>query len=751
MPKEKGGGKPKRTVKRTRRRSERVEVVRTKRLTQARWQPVVGEETLDLLGSLKIPPASRDHVRNEAVQVLSNCIPPEDKTGAETGLVVGYVQSGKTMSFTTVAALARDNNYQMVIVITGISVPLLDQSTERLTRDLRLGARNDRKWQRFTNPSPDGNDRENILKTLGDWDDPDVPMEQRRTVLITVMKNVTYLDRLVVVLKSLPLDGRPVIVIDDEADQAGLNNAVRRAMESATYQRLRRIRDALPHHSYLQYTATPQAPLLINLIDALSPRFASLLEPGPEYVGGRAFFVDMPELVKVIPETEIISSSNVLNEPPETLLEALRLFFLGVSAGLLTENGRGYRSMLVHPSQRREDHLQYFSWVKAITARWGSVLEQPTSDKDRQELIAEFRSSYADLRKTVKDLPSFDDLTRHLKRAIRQTQVQEMNTRVGETPTIDWASTYAHILVGGQAMDRGFTVEGLTVTYMPRSLGVGNADNVQQRARFLGYKRSYLGYCRVFLSDDARSAYERYVRHEEDVRSRLEAHIESGKPLTEWKREFFLTSQLKPCRRSVLGLDYVRMAFGDEWWYPDAPYEADLDLNRRTVEEFVEKLKMRPDRGHADRTEFQKHLVSERVSLATAFDELLTQYTLADPEDSQRFTTLRILIQDYLEENPDATCSVYLMSSGKARERKLDRDGRIVNLLQGPHPDADGEIYPGDRQIHLADGVTIQIHRVRIKENDGGRIDNVPTIAIWTPKSISQDLITQSQPLPSSD
>src|SRR6266576_6037307 len=312
MPKEKGGGKPKRTVKRTRRRSERVEVGRTKRLTHARWQPVVGEETLELLDSLRIPPTSRAHVRDEAVQVLSRCVPPASGSGAETGLVVGYVQSGKTMSFTTVAALARDNNYQMVIVITGISVPLLDQSTERLTRDLRLGARNDRKWRRFTNPSPDGNDRANMLKTLGDWDDPDVPMDQRRTVLITVMKNGTYQDRLVVVLKSLPLDGRPVIVIDDEADQAGLNNAVRRAMESATYQRLRRIRDALPHHSYLQYTATPQAPLLINLIDVLSPRFASLLEPGPEYAGGRAFFVDVPELVKVIPETEIISSSNVL-------------------------------------------------------------------------------------------------------------------------------------------------------------------------------------------------------------------------------------------------------------------------------------------------------------------------------------------------------------------------------------------------------------------------------------------------------
>jgi hypothetical protein len=51
-------------------------------------------------------------------------------------------------------------------------------------------------------------------------------------------------------------------------------------------------------------------------------------------------------------------------------------------------------------------------------------------------------------------------------------------------------------------MDRGFTVEGLTVTYMPRGLGMGNADTVQQRARFFGYKRSYLGQCRIFVGPD---------------------------------------------------------------------------------------------------------------------------------------------------------------------------------------------------------------------------------------------------------
>lgn len=70
-------------------------------------------------------------------------------------------------------------------------------------------------------------------------------------------------------------------------------------------------------------------------------------------------------------------------------------------------------------------------------------------------------------------------------------------------------------------MDRGFTVEGLTVTYMPRNVGVGNVDTIQQRARFFGYKRSYLGYCRVFLDQVTIDAYNSIVDHEENVRDQL--------------------------------------------------------------------------------------------------------------------------------------------------------------------------------------------------------------------------------------
>jgi hypothetical protein len=729
---------------------ERVEVLRPRPASGALWQPLVGKETVDLIRTLDLPDESRQRVVEEAAKVLSRCVPPSAAGGRETGLVIGYVQSGKTMSFTTVGALARDNGYQLVVVITGVSVPLLNQSTDRLIKDLRLSTRKDRKWQRFTNPTPDGNDVTNLQNTLADWDDATVHPDERRTVLITVMKNVKHLDNLIAVLEALSLDRRPAIVIDDEADQAGLNTGVRQGRESATYQRLLRIRRALPHHTYLQYTATPQAPLLINLIDVLSPRFTELLTPGPDYVGGRDFFIEAPGLVRTVPESEIPSASNTLHEPPDSLLQALRLFFLGVAAGLIRDQGHGNRSMLVHPSQRTYDHGQYFTWVRAVTERWGATLGLPEGDSDRSELLDEFRDAFNDLQATVADLPTFEELIRRLPRAIRQCRVEEVNTRGGETPAIEWNATYPHILVGGQAMDRGFTVEGLTVTYMPRGIGVGNADNVQQRARFLGYKRQYLGYCRVFLENIARDAYRSYVVHEEDVRARLAAYSATGKPLSEWKREFFLTSQLKPTRKSVLGLDYMRVAFSDEWWNPGVPHDTmeAVEKNREVVSSFVRSLRLSPDKGHADRSEVMRHLVDDDVSLESAFEDLLTRYIVTAPEDSQRFTALLILIRTYLEDNPEATCRVYVMSGGKLRKRGLDEQGRIANLFQGAHPDTRGAIYPGDRKLVRQGALTIQIHQLVIEDEQGGSITGVPTLAVWVPREIAHDLVVQDQPKP---
>src|SRR5688500_475373 len=73
----------------------------------AKWQPVEGPETRQLLRHLALSEESSERLKRETLRILSRAIPPTAQAGEETGLVVGHVQSGKTMSFTTLAALAR--------------------------------------------------------------------------------------------------------------------------------------------------------------------------------------------------------------------------------------------------------------------------------------------------------------------------------------------------------------------------------------------------------------------------------------------------------------------------------------------------------------------------------------------------------------------------------------------------------------------------------------------------------------------
>ncbi len=107
-------------------------------------------------------------------------------------------------------------------------------------------------------------------------------------------------------------------------------------------------------------------------------------------------------------------------------------------------------------------------------------------------------------------------------------------------------------------MDRGYTVEGLTVTFMPRGAGAGNADSIQQRARFFGYKKGYLSYCRIYLEQDLLTAYSQYVDHEKSIRSELVEFQKAGKSLDEWRRQFLMPPKLRPTRSKIVDIDYLK-------------------------------------------------------------------------------------------------------------------------------------------------------------------------------------------------
>lgn len=717
----------------------------------AAWDPRPGPET----AQLALPPHGRATIIEEALRTLRRCIPPNVPDGAQTGLVIGYVQSGKTISFTTLAALARDNGYRLIIAITGTSKNLFYQSRQRLIDDLRLVARPGfNPWRHISRPCVADNCHTSIQDTLAEWDDATVPPAERRTVLITVNKNHSRLRHLIDVLSRINLTKTPTIIIDDEGDQAGMNTQVNRGRRSPTYVRLLDLMGCLPHHSYLQYTATPQAPLLINIVDILSPSFAELLTPGEGYVGGADFFDPQARLVRVIPQQQIPPQNPPLNAPtPPTLLEAMRLFFVGVAVGLIRDQSVGRRSMMVHPSQRTDPHGLFIRWVNAARDEWGRIFDLPEGDPDRNDLLELFRKAYDDLAATTADLPTYEEVAARLRHAIRRTNVREVNARGGTTTQINWTETYSWILVGGQAMDRGFTVEGLTVTYMPRGLGVGNADTVQQRARFFGYKLRYLGLCRVFLGPIVSQALSAYVAHEEDVRREMIAFRETGLPLSDWRRQFFLDMSLRPTRDNVIDVAYNRFQLGNDWAYPQGPHAATdaVSFNRTLFAQFRGAHEFVPHDGLDLRQNSPRNQMLRAVPLMMVHSELLTRYRVSRLEDSQLFASVLRVIQSHLSSTPGAVCTVFLMGGGQKRRRGYE-NRQIKELFQGiQYANQGGQrvtTYPGDRRIKEDIGICVQMSYLDLSDRgDRNKLiaENVPHLAVWIPTDLGRDVLQQPQ------
>jgi len=760
--------------------TETIEITGSTNKNNAKWQPYQGEEIdgliktkgfVDEVGNIN---STGERIIDETFRIMEMCGNPNATLSNDTGLVIGYVQSGKTLSFTSLAALANDNHYQIIIIIAGTSIPLSNQSFDRMKKDLRFETRFDRKWTIIKNPGTQ-EDGDTIQMKLEQWADNSFPKENCSTILLTVMKNGNRLRNLTDLLRTVNLNNVPTLIIDDEGDQASLNtrasvNAnegtpVNEGEVSTIYRRINDLRNIFPHHTFLQYTATPQANLFINIMDRLSPNFIKLLTPGTDYTGGNTLFIQNPNIIREIPTAQIPTNQNPIIEPPESLLYSLKIFFLGVVAGEIKKDQRN-RSMMIHPSRLTGSQNIFYNWIRYVCESWKRLLESD-EEEEKRELLAEFKEAYTDLLQTVRnELPSFEELTNNrLIHTIKNTRIMEINSSRGKTPPIRWNDFYSHILVGGQAMDRGFTVEGLTVTYMPRSLGTGQVDTTLQRGRFFGYKGSYLGFCRVWLDAPTITAFRAIIEHEEDVRQRLMAFDVNNKHLNEWDREVVLNQILNLTRPNIIYNDLDRDYFGEEWFIVKAPHDTDnlISQNRKVISDFVvsNQNKFIQNKGHAQRTEEQKHLVAE-LPLNDCLIHLLNKLKFTRESDSQTFSSLRGVIGGYLQENQNENCLIYIMSgknetpiSQTIRNRRLNENGSntIKQLFQGKNPKTGEVVYPGDREIRNESLVSIQIHRLHLNDSDGNNIidengnilyDDVPTIAIWFPENIGKDIIRQT-------
>lgn len=702
-----------------------------------------------------------DSVLHIAQRILGRCHPPSSPPGKRTGLVVGYVQSGKTMSFETVIALARDNGYGLVILLAGTKNILLDQSEDRLIRDLGIDD-GDGGW--FHEGNPTTTRKGHIGDRLASWRSNPV---RKRAVLITVLKHSGHLANLAALLQKLPLDEVPALVIDDESDQAGLNTraaALRRSragtnVASQTYSAILQVRNALPHHSYLQYTATPQANLLLAQADLLNPEFSELVTPGDAYTGGKAFFKENADLVKVIPTDQVPSASVQLTSAPKTLLQAFRTFLLAAAHHQLTRTkGKDRnRTMMVHPAVLTASHTMYKKWVET-TQRTTFAAVKRLQASNPAAAAKLFEDEYAALKMTFTGIRALPELINAMVDDVFDDfRVVEINGTQQAEKKVKWKETKYWVLVGASKLDRGYTVEGLCVTYMPRPLGTSAAaDNLQQRARFFGYKKSYLGLCRVYVQGDVQEAFRDYVEHEEFIRTALDTH--RGKPLAEWRRDFILTDLLSPTRPNVVGLDIRRVPVNG-WMVPGALHsntdavKANRDVFRKAIEGW--RASHGPLISASDLPHFLKIgakssvPVIEAIPLKAVLEDLLLKVQVRDLVDAEDHSAMLITLATLLAKQPNLFADVFLMPE-TYRTRVAGRGFTATDWGAPINEYFSNSAGSVNDKSHLSpERISLQIRDLSVgfvkRDRSKADIKEVPWFALNVPRALRKSLIIEER------
>ena len=273
-------------------------------------------------------------------------------------------------------ALAFDNHYRVVVMLAGTKKNLLRQNSDRFRKQLGISSRNDRRIALFTTESSDYSLRRNEVLSV---------IETGNNVLITVLKHPSHIAQVRDVLSLSELCNQPVLIIDDEGDQASLNTRVRRRSASATYAAIRDLRGVLHKHAFISFTATPQANLLIRTIDELSPEVCVLIEPGRDYTGGSTFHgPEQWKYVRALPEEQLVDETS---GTPESLRTALAAFIVGASIRRL-RNDEDYHSMLVHVSARKAVHAVLNERIQNTIDLWRGTAKLPDDDPGRASLLA---------------------------------------------------------------------------------------------------------------------------------------------------------------------------------------------------------------------------------------------------------------------------------------------------------------------------------------------------------------------------
>lgn len=489
-----------------------------------------------------------DEASNEVVARLEN---PKSERFTCRGLVVGHVQSGKTANMTAVIAKALDAGYNTIIVLAGLTNKLRYQTQMRMFGD--LVGRRPLNWQVLT---PNEEKLDFRAPPHGGF-----LSHSDKAQLAIVKKNVSPLGQLKIAIdETLPahLNRLKVLVIDDECDQASVNASSKELDMTAINQHIRELLDKLPAVTYVGYTATPFANVLIDPyridkpgkreLDDLYPRdFITALPTSDNYFGTAKLFGVPPDdaedessdeegldLIRDVPETDEAAlqpksakeRDAFYPEITPTLQKAILYFLACCAARRARGDADEHMTMLVHTSAFVLAHER----VATIISGW---VEQHANDivDCNSEIGRELENTWIDecgrlpAGVTSASDVSIEQIFEFLPAVMEQLEYPVENG--SSEDRIDYeGKPKTYIVVGGSILARGLTLEGLMVSYFLRT--ASQYDTLLQMGRWFGYRPNYEDLPRIWMPEELKLRFRNLARVEMEIRNDIARYSDQG-------------------------------------------------------------------------------------------------------------------------------------------------------------------------------------------------------------------------------
>jgi hypothetical protein len=431
-------------------------------------------------------------------------------------LVIGKVQSGKTAHFIGLSLGLFDSGCELGIVFSGTKNNLHDQTLERFRSELK----------------------QLDVKVVSDKDDFSASDLINQRLLVVCLKHTKRIQNLVAKLEFF---NGSTFLIDDESDQASLNsknfyNSKRfQNSLSATHEAIRRLEYTL-NPKYIQITATPACHLLTGVLDTFKPDYLLTLQPHSNYFGNNELFENEEQHVIQIIE-------NYRNPDIGNLAHFLITYLYSAHELMCADNCPYNISAFVHPHHTIEVLTNYFEILNKLKSEIESSIH---------DFISEYEVYFKG-----RDLKKFVQIVREIL-----PELEVLLVASDYDKGVNWNEYFKgrrfFILVGGGKLERGFTIEGLITTFITRSSAEGNADTIQQRARFYGSKYGIRKFIKVFMTEKVYEDFKEYWLNERELFKIAENPIRSS----EFKMRF-ITDSTRPCRDAVI-FDFNR-SFGSGW------------------------------------------------------------------------------------------------------------------------------------------------------------------------------------------